>query len=80
MIVDNNGGSDNIYIECLPTGSSGEILVKAEPHVSKLFDISEINSLLNNKLIINLFGVFIVMGVMYGGKILIDKISTPSSD
>ena len=81
IITNNNnkGANDNIYIECVPTGSSGEVLVKNEPHMTKLFDVSEMKSVLSNKILINFFGVFVVMGAMYGGKILIDKISKPSN-
>lgn len=80
IISNNNKGlDDNIYIECLPTGSSGEVLVKKEPHMTKLFDVSEIKGILNNKILINFFGVFVVMGAMYGGKMIINKISTPAS-
>lgn len=78
--ISNNIGGNDIYIECLPTGASGEVLVKKEPHATKLFDVSEIKSILNNPILISFFGVFVVVGVMYGGKIIINKISTPSSE
>ena len=78
-VITNNVQNDNdIYIECLPTGSSGEVLVKKDPHVSTLFNASEINSVLNffnNQIFKQFFGVFVVIGVIYGGKKLIKHLT-----
>jgi len=79
VITNKNAQNDNdIYIECLPTGSSGELLVKKDPHVSTLFNASELNSVLNffnNQIFKQFFGVFVVIGVIYGGKKLIKHLT-----
>jgi hypothetical protein len=84
-VITNNNSIQNdneIYIECLPTGSSGEVLVQTAPHVSTLFNASELNSVMNffnNQIFKQFFGVFVVIGVIYGGKKLIKHLTKSSN-
>ena len=76
-----SGGAngDGIYIECLPTGDSGEVLVNNKEVTSdSLFGTGEMQKILKSPLILSLFGVFVVIGVIYAGKMVLNTISQQS--
>ena len=79
MHISSGGNGDGIYIECLPTGDSGEVLVNNKEVTSdSLFGTGEMQKILKSPLILSLFGVFVVIGVIYGGKMVLNTISQQS--
>ena len=66
---------DDIYIECLPTGSSGETLVQAPPSQEALFNLGSIQNIFNNKVFSIFFGVFLLLIILKIGSILLNKIA-----
>jgi hypothetical protein len=66
---------DDIYIECLPTGSEGETLVQAPPTSDALFNLGSIKNVLNNPVFSVFFGLFLLFIILKIGTILLNKIS-----
>lgn len=79
-ISSGGGNNDGIYIECLPTGDSGEVLVNNKELTSdSLFGIGEINNIIKNPFFISFFGVLVVIGIIYLGKIILNTLSQKMS-
>lgn len=70
---------DDIYIECLPTGSSGETQVQAPPTQEALFNLGSIQNVLNNKVFSVFFGVFLLLIILKIGSMLLNKIAAIST-
>jgi len=74
--------SDEIYIECLPTGSSGEILVKNEtlssPFMNDILHNHALKDLFNSSLLKLIFGVIIILSLIYGLNFLLNVITKPN--
>ena len=77
--ISSGANGDGIYIECLPTGDSGEVLVNNKEVTSdSLFGLGEMKQFIKSPLIMSLFGVFVVVGIIYGGKIVLNTLSQQS--
>jgi carbonic anhydrase len=70
-----NNNNEEIYIDCQPTGSSGEVLVKNEPMNNSIFDKHMIKEFLNSDLFKIIIGVFIVLVLIYGSSALISMLT-----
>jgi carbonic anhydrase len=70
------GNEDEIYIECLPTGSSTEkILVEIDKSPESLFNFN-ISDAMNNGVVQILIGVILIVGIMEGGRRVLKNITT----
>ena len=60
-----SGNSDEIYIECLPTGSSGEVLIQKSKGTETTFNTSSLSGLFNSKVFQGLIIAFILLIGVY---------------
>jgi len=81
-ILKTGTSNDEIYIECLPTGSSGEILIKNETLNNSTMNAILHNHLLkelfNSSLFKTIFGVIIILSLIYGVHFLLSILSNPN--
>lgn len=78
----NSKTDDEIYIECLPTGSSGEVLVKNEslisPFMNSILHNHALKDLFSSSLLKLIFGVIIILSLIYGLNFLLNVITKPN--
>jgi carbonic anhydrase len=71
------GLGEDIYIECNPTGSSGETLVKSSNSSStSLFSSDSVSNVLNSVYFQVIVGAIVILGIMKLGQILLKKLTT----
>ena len=76
----NEGGSDDIYIECKPTGGDGEVIVsKDTPLFGDTITKEMLNKTFGNKFMGVLIGVALMVGLINVATIVVDKISGGAS-
>ena len=73
------GGSNDIWIDCQPTGAEGEVLVPNNKTSAQMFDMDPIRRVLTNGLFQTLIGVILMVGILKVGKIMLKKISAPNT-
>ena len=68
---------DDIYIECSPTGSEGETLVKS-PSTSQtsLFSSDSVSNVLNSVYFQIIVGAIVILGIMKLGQVLLAKLTS----
>ena len=71
--ITNNKDGD-IYIECLPTGSSGESLVPIPSQATELLNFSAIGTIFNNFFFKIFIGFIVIYLIMTVGNIIFNKI------
>ena len=71
------GLGEDIYIECSPTGSDGETLVKSSnPSSTSLFGSDSVSNVLNSVYFQVIVGAIVILGIMKLGQILLKKLTT----
>jgi len=74
------GLGEDIYIECNPTGSDGETLVKSPASSSTaLFSSDSVSNILNSVYFQVIVGAIVILGIMKLGQILFKKLTTIKS-
>ena len=68
--------SDDIFIDCQPTGSDGLVVVENNPSTAQMFDTSAVTDLLQNGLFQVIVGVILMLAIMKVGKILLKKVAS----
>ena len=58
---DSSSKSDEIFIECLPTGSSGEVLIEKSKSTETMFNNVSMNNIVNNKIFQGIFITFLII-------------------
>jgi hypothetical protein len=72
------GGSDDIFIDCQPTGADGEVLVPNNKTSAQMFETDTLRRVLENGLFQSLIGVILMVGILTVGKAMLKKLSAPS--
>ena len=71
------GGKDgDIYIECLPTGASGESLVpiESQAQMQTLLNFSSIGYIFDSAFFKIFIGIVILLGIWYAGEYILNKL------
>jgi len=66
-----SGKSEEIYIECLPTGSSGEVLIEKNKTTETVFNNQIMINIFNNKIFQGIFIAFLIIIGLFMLKFLI---------
>jgi carbonic anhydrase len=66
---------DDVYIECVPTGSSGETLVPLVKTSEALFNIQTLKDIYNSIIFRIFIGIVVLLAITKIGSIILDKIS-----
>jgi carbonic anhydrase len=76
-----SGRSDEIYIECLPTGSSGEVLIEKDKGSQTMFNSSgsSLKNIVNNKIFQGTLIAFIIMLGLYIFKMVVNAFLSKKS-
>jgi carbonic anhydrase len=76
-----SGSSDEIYIECLPTGSSGEVLIQKDKGDQTSFNSSgsSLSNIFNNKIFQGALVAFIIMLGLYFFKMGVNSFLSKKS-
>ena len=70
-------GGDDIYIECTPTGSDGETLVKNQSSSpTALFSGDSVSNILNSVYFQIIVGAIVILGIMKLGQVLFKKLTS----
>jgi carbonic anhydrase len=80
--INNKNKDGDIYIECLPTGSSGESLVpvpSASQTLSLSFSMLNGNTIFNNLFFKIFIGILVIYIIMTFGNMILNKISATQS-
>ena len=72
------GKAEDIYIECLPTGSSGEVLIEKDKSNQPLFNNPLMKDFLNHPFLKIIFGAFMIIAVMFVGRMLFSMLTSTS--
>lgn len=70
------GKSEEIFIECLPTGSSGEVLIQKDKTSETVFNNAVMKKLVNNKIFQGIFMAFLIILGLFMLKMLFSSILT----
>lgn len=70
------GKSDEIFIECLPTGSSGEVLIEKNKTNETSFNTANMKNIFNNKIFQGIFIAFLIILGIFMLKILFSYLLT----
>ena len=71
-----SGKSDEIFIECLPTGSSGEVLIEKYKTNETIFNNQTMKNIINNKIFQGIFIAFLIILGLFMLKMLFSSVLT----
>jgi len=60
-----SGKSEEIFIECLPTGSSGEVLIEKDKTKETIFNNEMMKNIFNNKIFQGIFISFLIILALF---------------
>lgn len=71
-----SGKSEEIFIECLPTGSSGEVLIEKDKSNETSFNNQTMKNIINNKIFQGIFIALLIILVLFMLKMLFSSLLT----
>jgi carbonic anhydrase len=74
-----SGKSDEIFIECLPTGSSGEVLIEKDKSSQTAFNSQTMINIVNNKIFQGIFIALLIILGLFMLKMLFSSLLTSKS-
>jgi carbonic anhydrase len=66
---------DDVYIECVPTGSSGETLIPAPKTIEALLNIQSIKDIYNSIIFRIFIGIVVLLAITKLGSVILNKIT-----
>jgi len=76
--IENKSGGGDIYIECLPTGSSGESLIEIPSQSKALLNLVTIGPIFNSFIFRIFIGIVVIYIIMTIGNMILEKIAYTS--